>query len=285
MRLVVKRNDQVINEFHFDRGPVYIGRHTHSQVFLGDEAVSRQHAVIFNSKDGSWILEDLKSINRTYLNDKQIQKTQIKDGDIVHISDFIIEIDLKKDSPEQKPIHLEDTLALSDDQRTIIRKVDSDHAPAIRLPGKRAKDYVQATKEICRVDGVDKVLMVLLSVITRQLSATRVWCALRTEPTGPMICHGGKQRSGPAVQLNDLKLKEKITQAVENGQFLLYPRVPPQLADEKVRSAMIAPLVSPSGCFGVLYVDNTVAQEHYGAGDLDYLMLLAVHTAAIIENF
>jgi hypothetical protein len=285
MRLVVKRNDQVINEFHFDKGPVYIGRHTHSQVFLGDEAISRQHAVIFNSKDGDWILEDLKSINRTYLNDRPIQKTQIKDGDIVHIADFIIEIDLKKDSTDEKPIHLEDTLALSEDHRTIVRKVDSDHAPAIRLPGKRAKDFVQATKEICRVDGVEQVLMVLLSIITRQLSATRVWCALRSDPDGPMTCHAGKQRSGPAVQLNDLKLKDKITQAVETGQFLLLSRVPTKLADEKVRSAMIAPLVSPSGCFGVLYVDNTMAQEHYGAGDLDYLMLIAVHTAAIIENF
>ncbi|MHC4737877.1 MAG: FHA domain-containing protein [Planctomycetota bacterium] len=285
MRLVVKRNDQVINEFHFDKGPVYIGRHTHSQVFLGDEAISRQHAVIFNSKDGDWILEDLKSINRTYLNDRPIQKTQIKDGDIVHIADFIIEIDLKKDSTDEKPIHLEDTLALSEDHRTIVRKVDSEHAPAIRLPGKRAKDFVQATKEICRVDGIEQVLMVLLSIITRQLSATRVWCALRSDPDGPMTCHAGKQRSGPAVQLNDLKLKDKITQAVETGHFLLLPRVPTKLADEKVRSAMIAPLVSPSGCFGVLYVDNTMAQEHYGAGDLDYLMLIAVHTAAIIENF
>src|SRR4030042_3908743 len=101
MRLVVKRNDQGINEFHFDKGPVYIGRPTHSQVFLGDKAVSRQHAVIFNSKNGDWILEDLKSINKTYLNDSPIQKTQIKDGDIVHIADFIIEIDLKKDSTEQ----------------------------------------------------------------------------------------------------------------------------------------------------------------------------------------
>ncbi len=285
MRLVVKRNDQVINEFHFDKGPVYIGRHTHSQVFLGDEAISRQHAVIFNSKDGSWILEDLKSINKTYLNDKPIQKTQIKDGDIVHIADFFIEVDLKKDSTEEKPIHLEDTLALSEDHRTIVRKVDSDHAPAIRLPGKRAKDFVQATKEICRVDGIEQVLMVLLSIITRQLSATRVWCALRSDPDGPMTCHAGKKRSGPAVQLNDLKLKDKITQAVETGNFLLFPRVPTKLADERVRSAMIAPLVSPSGCFGVLYVDNTMAQEHYGAGDLDYLMLIAVHTAAIIENF
>ncbi|MHC4395755.1 MAG: FHA domain-containing protein [Planctomycetota bacterium] len=285
MRLIVKRNDQVINEYHFDKGPVYIGRHTHSQVFLGDEAVSRQHAVIFIAQDGKWIVEDLKSINRTCLNNKTIQKAEIKDGDTLRIADFFIEIDLKETTTDDKPIHLEDTLVLSHDRKTIVRKVDSDHAPAIRLPGKRAKDFLQATKEICRVNGIDKVLRVLLRIIARQFSANRVWCALRSDPAGAMTCHAGKQRSGPGVQLNELKLKEKITQAIESGQFLLYERVPAQLADEKVRSAMIAPVVSSSGCFGVLYVDNTMAQEHYSAGDLDYLMLLAVHTAAILENF
>lgn len=285
MRLIVKRADQLVNEFQFDKGPVYIGRHMRSQVFLHDAAVSKQHAVIFAAQDGTWVVEDLDSANKTYLNDKEIQKTQIKDGDILRIVDFTIEIDLKEKTAEDKPIHLEDTLEISQDQQVIVRKADSDHAPAIRLPGKRAKDFFQATKEICRANGLDEVLLVLLRIITRQFSANRVWCALRSEPAGPLICHAGKQRNGQAVQLNEIKLKDKINEAVENGHFLLLPRMPLQLRDEKIRSAMVAPLISPSGCFGILYVDNTKAQEQYTAADLDYLMLLAVHTAAILENF
>jgi len=112
MRLVVKRADQVVKEFHFDKGPIYIGRHVHSQVFLSDEAVSRQHAVIFTAQDGRWMVEDLDSANKTYLNDQPIQKTQIKDGDILRIVDFTIEVDLKESAAEGKPIHLEDTLAI-----------------------------------------------------------------------------------------------------------------------------------------------------------------------------
>jgi hypothetical protein len=34
-----------------------------------------------------------------------------------------------------------------------------------------------------------------------------------------------------------------------------------------------------------LYVDNAMDHEHYSLSDLDYLMLLAIHTAAIVENF
>jgi GAF domain-containing protein len=48
---------------------------------------------------------------------------------------------------------------------------------------------------------------------------------------------------------------------------------------------MIAPIMDPTGCFGVLYVDNSADQGPYALSDLDYLMLLAIHTAAIVENF
>jgi len=54
------------------------------------------------------------------------------------------------------------------------------------------------------------------------------------------------------------------------------PRVPP---------AMIAPIMDPSGCFGVLYVDNAGEKQYYTLSDLDYLMLLAIHAAAIVETF
>jgi hypothetical protein len=43
--------------------------------------------------------------------------------------------------------------------------------------------------------------------------------------------------------------------------------------------------MDPTGCFGVLYVDNAMDHEQYNLSDLDYLMLLAISTAAILENF
>ena len=61
MRLVVKRSGETVNEFRFSKGPIHIGRHKHSQVFLRDIMVSRQHAVIFATQDGKWIVEDLDS--------------------------------------------------------------------------------------------------------------------------------------------------------------------------------------------------------------------------------
>ncbi len=295
MRLVVKRNDQVVNEFQFDRGPVYIGRHAHSQVFLHDRAVSRQHAAIFTTQDGKWIVEDLDSANKTYLNDKAIHKAEIKNGDSIRIADFTIEVNLETRLDAGEPIHLADTLvptshkttaALTDpSSEVIVRKPTVERAPDITLPAKRVKDYMEATEEICKANGLDVLVKVLLGIGLKQFGGYHCWCALRNQPDGPMTCHAGKSRDGHGVNLSDLKLSEKINHAIETGQFTLVPRASAPTEENRIRSAMIAPIVDPSGCFGVLYIDNSMDHGHYSLSDLDYLMLVAIHTAAIIENF
>jgi hypothetical protein len=54
-------------------------------------------------------------------------------------------------------------------------------------------------------------------------------------------------------------------------------------AKGRIRSAIVAAIMRPTGCFGVLYVDNAMIHEHYSLSDLDYLMLM--HTAAIMKKF
>ncbi len=286
MRLAVKGSDGTVNEFRFATGPVYIGRHTHCQILLPDRKVSRQHAVIFSTQDGKWMVEDLNSANKTYLNNKQVHKAEIKTGDSLRITDFTIEVNLKDDSGVKRPMHLEDTLiTTSREPQFIVRKPDVEHAPDIQLPAKRAKDFIQATEAICKANGPDEVLQVLLDILLTQFGAYRSWCSLRNEPAGPMTSSEAKGRDGQEIQQSDINLSAKITQAIEKSQFLLMPQVSRLTKDERIHSAMIAPIVGASGCFGVLYVDNDVEQEPYSLNDLDYLMLLAIHTAAILENF
>jgi len=111
------------------------------------------------------------------------------------------------------------------------------------------------------------------------------WCALRNEPKGPMISHTGRTLSGAELALGEIMLKEKITYAVENNVFLLFPSVSAEGQSIGIRSAMIAPILDPDGCFGAVYVANASDSPAYSLSDLDYLMLLAIHTAAIVENF
>jgi pSer/pThr/pTyr-binding forkhead associated (FHA) protein len=308
MRLVIKQGDRIVNEYRFSRGPIYIGRHANSQIFLPDRVVSRHHAVIFSTQDGKWTVEDLDSTNKTYLNNEPIHKSEIKTGDTLRITDFTIEITLEDVTDADKPIDLEDTLTKTsyglEDTRTkttygfkdaltktfhgsqmVSRKIDSERAPDIKLPAKRVKDFTQATEAICEARGIDEILKVLLNVATKQFSAYHTWCSLRNQPMGPFACKAGKRRDGHPVKRNEIKLSEKINQAIDNCQFLLFPRIPAEREKERIHSAMIAPIMGPGGCFGVLYIDNALDHEHYTLGDLDYLMLIAIHTAAILKNF
>jgi hypothetical protein len=290
MRLLVKQKDGHTKEYQFVEGPISIGRAADSHVFLPDRAVSKRHAAIFIDDDGKWIVQDLDSANKTYMNDEPIHKVEVKTGDCIRITDFSIEIHLEDIAAAEKPAELEDTLNLEAALATppheiVVRKPDAGHAPAMRLPAKRLTDFSQATEAIAAAGNIEELLLILLDIALKQFSAFHIWCALREQPSGPMTYHAGKRRDGQAVDLSQIKLSDKINQAVEKGQSLVLPRVAADIEEEeRIRSAMIAAIRRPVGCYGVLYVDNAMIHEHYSLSDLDYLMLLAMHTAAVLKK-
>ncbi|MBN2180681.1 MAG: FHA domain-containing protein, partial [Sedimentisphaerales bacterium] len=74
MRILLRQKDGNTKEFQFQKGPISIGRGANSNIFLPDRAVSRQHAVLHSTEDGKWIIEDMDSASKTYLNDEAVQK-------------------------------------------------------------------------------------------------------------------------------------------------------------------------------------------------------------------
>lgn len=291
MRLVVKKGEGSVNEYRFSKGPIYIGRQSNSQICLPDAAVSRQHAVLYSTQDGKWVVEDLDSANKTYLNDEAIHKVEIKTGDCLRIVDYTIEVnfeeDKEKEAEEEKPGELEDTLtAAARGPQFIERELTTPDSPAIRLPAKRASEFLEAAEAMGKAGNLDELLLALLGITSKQLGTYHCWCALRGEPSGPMTYHAGKNRDGQAMEMSDIKFNEKITDAVEKNRYLLYifSRDLSQDKKKQVRSIVISPVVSRAGCFGVLYANNTFRDDHYSLSDLDYLMLLGIHAATVIEK-
>jgi pSer/pThr/pTyr-binding forkhead associated (FHA) protein len=80
-----------------------IGRDPNNSIFLDDITVSRSHAAICKRKtngETSFEVEDLKSLNGTYLNAKSVVKTSLNQGDELQIGKFRLTFfrTLKKDS-------------------------------------------------------------------------------------------------------------------------------------------------------------------------------------------
>lgn len=285
MRLTVKRGDELVNELRFSRGPIYIGRQIGSQVFLPDRAVSRQHTVIYTTTDGKWLVEDLDSANRTYLNNEAVHKVQVKDGDVIKIADFTIEIHIDESDKDQKSVSLEDTLhATLREPQIVIRHLESADAPVMRIQAKRGRDFSQAAAEICKSRDLNGLAGSLVDLIFRQFGPFRVWVSLRERPSGIMAMSKGRKINGEGVKLEELQLKSRIDETVDNKYYILVPRLPMQIEGQKIQSAMIAPLMCDKECFGVLYADNSLDHEHYGLTDLDYLILISLMAGAFVKN-
>ncbi len=297
MRLIVRKDGEKDKEFSTGRPTIILGRGLDCDVILSERLVSRKHATLrYDDWAKVWMIEDMKSSNRTYLNDEIVTKNQVIAGDEIRIGEFCIEVSLD-DPPElDRNISADETIEgeevvdvaaslTTPKSETVVRRPDAQHAPAMRLAARRLTDFSQATESLCEAESLDQMLITLIDVMVKQFDAFHVWVALREQPSGPITYHSGKRRDGRKVELTDLQLQEKIIQSIERKQSSVMPRVSAQMqSKDRIRSALIAPIVRKSGCYGVLYVDNAMVHDHYSLSDLDYLMILAMHIAAILKG-
>ena len=86
--LVVRAGGGRVGEsFPLDHERMSIGRRPDSEVFLDDVTVSRDHAILVRRGDDVF-LDDLGSLNGTYVNRRRIDSQRLEDGDEVQIGKY-----------------------------------------------------------------------------------------------------------------------------------------------------------------------------------------------------
>ena len=293
MRLLVKRGTSLVNDLHFSKGPIYIGRHHKSQVFLPDRSVSRQHAVILMTQPNVWLLKDLGSANQTLLNGRPALEVALHEGDVITIADFSLEVHFEIETTAvnvAKPMALDDTFVAVPSTEFSIYKTD--RQKTIHLAGHRMKDLFELGVELAQVSDQEVLLRKLVNLLLKQFEAYHAWAGLRETTQGPLTCYGGLTRGGHQVTLEQLFGKNIIKQSLKEECYILLPNIADTShpADSKVdslehlRSAMATPIVTPTGTYGVIYVDNGADQASYSHHDLDYLTIVNTLVAAWIEQ-
>lgn len=92
--LIVKRGPGESHRFLIDADVTTVGRHPESDIFLDDITVSRHHAKFVRSS-GRLYLEDLGSLNGTYVNRTLLDgRAQVRDGDEIQIGKYRATISL-----------------------------------------------------------------------------------------------------------------------------------------------------------------------------------------------
>lgn len=85
--LVIRTGGRAGDSFSLEGDRFTVGRDTASDIFLDDVTVSRNHAVIVRRSDSLYI-DDLGSLNGTYVNRRRIDSHKLIDGDELQIGKY-----------------------------------------------------------------------------------------------------------------------------------------------------------------------------------------------------
>jgi hypothetical protein len=96
-RLVLKFESSSLKEVPLGTRPVTIGRAPDNDIQIDNLAVSNYHARVY-SEAGSLVVEDLNSLNGSFLNDIRVERAMLKDGDAILIGKHEILVDQVHDA-------------------------------------------------------------------------------------------------------------------------------------------------------------------------------------------
>jgi len=86
--LIIRSGGNRVGEsFPLEGDRMTVGRRPDSDVFLDDVTVSRDHALVVK-RGGDFYLDDLGSLNGTYVNRRRIESHKLADGDELQIGKY-----------------------------------------------------------------------------------------------------------------------------------------------------------------------------------------------------
>lgn len=92
--LIVKFEGSILQKVPTNGGSITIGRSPDNAIAIDNLAVSSRHAEI-KSEQGQLVVEDLNSLNGTFVNNQRVKRSALKDGDVVLIGKHSIQVDEK----------------------------------------------------------------------------------------------------------------------------------------------------------------------------------------------
>jgi pSer/pThr/pTyr-binding forkhead associated (FHA) protein len=122
-KLSLMFENRLVKEVPIGSRPVGIGRSPDNDLPVDNLAVSNHHARVF-FEAGRLVVEDLDSLNGTFVNDLRVERATLHDGDSIWIGKHHIKVDASGDAPiavdsaRRKPApQINETMVLDTKQR------------------------------------------------------------------------------------------------------------------------------------------------------------------------
>ena len=278
-----------------------LGRSPDCNIQVEDYAVSRKHAKVIRSGD-AYSLEDLKSRNKTYLNDIVLTEGahQLRNGDKVAVCDVIFNFYDELAGGMSDSLDGSRISVLFDGNdvghSTIMSKLEVGTSKGnIQLaasPEMKLSALLEITRALGNALGLDDVLPSVLDALFKVfMQADRAFIALMGDD-GNLIPRWSKARRDDCeetirisrtIVTHVIELREAVlsADAASDQQF----DASQSIADFQIRSMMCAPLFDVDGePIGVLQVDTLERNKQFNEEDLEVLVSVATQAGIAIDN-
>lgn len=292
-------------------------------VVLKHYAVSREHAVIQVTADGSFI-EDLGSRNGVYVNGVPLKpgtggRRRLTPRDRIHMAsfEFIYHDDPTTDvmaiveEPSTESGILSTVDVSGDSSQAVLKKILSGATPTSATSDMDTRRTMELTQAMpfdntwSRLDAVLSIIEqtggtiddaeapgVILDSLFRSFPQTEVGCVLLRERHGKgfvptSVKNVNSSNHAPRLSKALLKFVVENKRAVLSGdaQTDAAFSLSESAASLRFRSIMCVPLVDLSGdVLGVIELETSKTKSHYNDADLAVLAGVARHLAIVIEN-
>jgi len=295
-----------------------VGRHPDSHIVLDNAAVSRHHAQILVSH-GRYYLEDLRSRNGTFLNEKQVlDRSELAELDQIDICEIILEFSIDypahvleedfelgpadQDEPASSTRIGQEIPALSDDEEGLesssilssINTADSSPSSSYRLDinsEAKLKAVLEISRALNRVLDVDEALQKTMKCLFQIFPQADEGFAMLIDPVSgnPVvrsILTRNKDHDGRVSRtVLDYTLSEKIAVLTADAQSDQRFSSSESIAGTKLRSLVCIPLLDQNqDALGVIQLSAYSLIRSFTSDDLDLLSSVAGQVSLAIEN-
>ena len=278
--------------------PCTFGRSQTNTVVLSDASISRQHAHIFY-RDGSFWIEDLGSKNGTKLGTRRLDApARLKPGDHLQLGSIHIVFSGTGEGSGSgsAAARVADIAAPINVRAVPLDEISSSGAIDTRsfatgLSPERVGNFIQAMDRVGQAllayRPLEELFQFIVGLATDVLKADRTAILLR-EGTGDALVAKAVSQTGRGANEEIVVSRTIARMAIGQRQAILTSdaqsdtrfKEQQSVIQQRIHSAMCAPLWHDGDVLGLIYVDNVAAPVPFEDGDLRLLTFIA-HLAAV----
>lgn len=271
-----------------------IGRDSSCDIVVKMATTSGRHAMLVNS-GGVYYIEDLGSVNGTYVNDQRIsQRTRLEPGDRIKVSGLVVNFqgDVVDDRTAKSQTILSDE-TMGGTAVSVKSSLDPirDLRPAVKPEAK-----LRAVLEISRnLQGTLDLKVVLPKILDSLFAifpqADCGFILLRDPNTGRLALKARKHRhepKGDTIPISHSIINHTLMtqRAILSDDAAMDARFDytESIKQLQIRSIMCVPMMSQAGmCLGVIQLDTRDTRNEFLQEDLDLIVCAGALAARAIE--